>query len=90
MLACVLQKSYCDLQSKQWHLDLYSSFVVNKHISILLYADDIALIATNEVDLQKMLDNVSEWCLCWKVMVNGDKTQIFHFWKGPSVPKARF
>ncbi len=32
-------------------------------ISILLYADDIALIATNEVDLQKMLDKLNE-CAC--------------------------
>ncbi len=59
-------------------------------ISILLYADDIALIATNEVDLQKMLDKLSEWCLRRKLMVNGGKTQIVHFRKGPSVPRTDF
>ncbi len=52
-------------------------------ISILLYADDIALIVTNEVDLQKMLDKLSGWGLRWKLMVNGDK-------KGPQCSKDRF
>ncbi len=50
--------------------------------SILLWSDDNALIATNEVDLQKMLDKLSEWCLHWKLMVNWDKTDIVHFRKG--------
>ncbi len=58
-------------------------------ISILLYADDIALIATNEIDLQKMLYKLSEWCLHWKLMVNGDKTHC-PLQKGPQCSKDRF
>ncbi len=65
-------------------------YMEDEIISILLYADDIALVATNEVDLQKMLDKLSEWCLHLKLIVNGDKTQIVHFRKGPSVPKTDF
>ncbi len=65
-------------------------YIEDEIISILLYADNIALIATNEVDLQKMFDKLSEWCLHWKLMVNGDKTQIVHFRKGPSVPRTDF
>ena len=34
----------------------------NRKISILLYADDIALLAENESDLQKLLNKLHEWC----------------------------
>ena len=46
----------------------------NKHICILLYADDIGIIAKNEHNLQTMLDILNNWCSKW------------HYWK----PKARF
>ena len=35
----------------------------NESVSILLYADDIVLIAECEKDLQDMLNFVSDWCL---------------------------
>ena len=31
-------------------------------ISILLYADDVVLLAENEDDLQYLLNSLSEWC----------------------------
>ncbi len=31
-------------------------------VAIVLYADDIALIANNEQDLQTMLQKLYEWC----------------------------
>ena len=43
-------------------------------ISILLYADDIALIASNEVDLQRMLNVLSEWSNKWRISINEKKT----------------
>ena len=46
---------------------------------ILLYADDIALVAENEKDLQDMLDTVYEWCSKWRLKVNVIKSQIVHF-----------
>ena len=48
-------------------------------LAILLYADDIVLIAPNEVSLQKMIDFVSNWCKKWRMAINADKTQIVHF-----------
>ena len=51
----------------------------NDRISCLLYADDIALLAENEKDLQDMLDIVHTWCCKWKMKINYDKTQIVHF-----------
>lgn len=50
-----------------------------KVISSLLYADDIALIAPDEISLQKMLDAVGEWCKRWRLIVNKEKTKILHF-----------
>ncbi len=48
-------------------------------LSILLYADDIALITENENDLQSMLDKLNEWCVKWRMKVNETKTNIIHF-----------
>jgi len=48
-------------------------------LSILLYADDIALIAPDENSLQSMLNAVSEWCSTWKLSINVNKTKIIHF-----------
>ncbi len=50
-------------------------------LSILLYADDIVLIADNEKDLQKMLDYVHSWCTKWQLGVNKNKTKVMHFRK---------
>ena len=46
------------------------------NISILLYADDIALIASNEIDLQRMLNVLSEWSNKWRIGVNEKKTKF--------------
>ncbi len=59
-------------------------------ISILLYADDIALLAECESDLQQMLDRLHEWCSNWKLQVNVLKSQVMHFRRGPSVPRSLF
>ena len=51
----------------------------NSELSILLYADDIVLIAPSEENLQKMLNFVAEWCRKWRMAVNTDKTKVVHF-----------
>ena len=51
------------------------------NLSILLYADDIAIIAENEKDLQTMLNCVHQWCNKWKISINATKSQIVHFRK---------
>ena len=48
-------------------------------LSILLYADDVALIAPDADSLQLMLDKLNEWCCKWRLTVNNDKTKIVHF-----------
>ena len=52
--------------------------VGGKNISILLYADDIVLLAPTETNLQKMLDYVYTWCNKWGMSINPNKTQILH------------
>ena len=47
--------------------------------SILLYADDIALISSNEEDLQRMLNVMSEWSNKWRITINEKKTKVIHF-----------
>lgn len=49
------------------------------HINILLYADDMVLIADNENDLQTLLDIMHKWCMKWRLSVNKEKTEIVHF-----------
>ena len=49
------------------------------NISILLYADDVVLIAPDEASLQMQLNTVYQWCRKWRMLVNEDKTQIVHF-----------
>ena len=46
------------------------------NIFILLYADDVALIAPDEQTLQKMLDCINSWYLKWRMTINKDKTKI--------------
>ena len=48
-------------------------------LSILLYADDMVLVANNEKDLQSMLDKMHEWCCKWRLKVNQEKSNIVHF-----------
>ena len=51
----------------------------NLNVSILLYADDIVLLAETEEDLQRMLNVLAEWCESWKMKINNEKRQIIHF-----------
>ena len=51
------------------------------NISILLFADDIVLVADSEYKLQEMLNVVNQWCSKYRLSVNRDKTKIMHFRK---------
>jgi len=48
-------------------------------VSLLLYADDIALMAADENSLQQMLNCVSLWCKKWRLQINGKKTKVVHY-----------
>jgi hypothetical protein len=59
--------------------------IEGENIGILLYADDIVLIAENENDLQLLLDILNTWCKHKALNVSFEKTTIVHF-RNPSVP----
>ena len=48
-------------------------------LPLLMYADDIILIASSPKDLQEMLDALYLWCNKWRLEVNVSKTKIMHF-----------
>ena len=47
-------------------------------VNVLLYADDIVLLAESEIDLQNLLNIVNAWCSKWRLEVNLLKTNIMH------------
>ncbi len=51
----------------------------NLMISLLLYADDLAIMADSEDNLQYMLNILESWCKKWRMRVNIKKTKIVHF-----------
>ena len=53
-------------------------------ISLLMYADDIVLVADSELHLQTMLNTLHEWCKRWRVLINSDKSKCMHFRRGRS------
>lgn len=56
----------------------------NFNLSLLLYADDIALISHSENDMQHMLDTVDAWCRKWRLRINSQKSKVVHFRKNRS------
>ena len=65
--------------------------IEDTYIHCLLYADDIALIAESEEDLQRMLDAVYRWCMKWRMRENPSlgKTHVIHF-RPPHSPRTKF
>jgi hypothetical protein len=58
-------------------------------INILLYADDIVIMAENEHALQSMIDKCCDWCSQWRIRMNIGKTKVVHFRK-QSIPRSDF
>ncbi|MES9880123.1 MAG: reverse transcriptase family protein, partial [Sedimenticola sp.] len=56
------------------------------NIFLLLYADDIAILATSQEQLQKGLDTLYNYCQKWKLTVNTKKSKIMIFRKGGRLP----
>jgi len=48
-------------------------------ISVLVFTDDIALVASDMEKLQEMTNKLEHWCSHWKTTVNTSKTKLMHF-----------
>ncbi len=44
-----------------------------------MYADEIVILAKDEIKLQILLDFTNEWCQKCKMKINNDKTMVIHF-----------
>ena len=53
--------------------------VGDDQISILMFADDIALISETEESMQLMLNKLHQWCNKWRLNLNMDKTKLVHY-----------
>ena len=51
----------------------------DNNVSILMYADDIVLIAETETNLQIMLNTLYKWCSTWGLVINNNKSAVVHF-----------
>ncbi len=51
----------------------------NDKICILLYADDISILAKDPAQLQLLLNFINTWCKNWKMKINKDKKKIVHY-----------
>ena len=56
--------------------------VGDETLSMLLYADDIVMVARNEQEMQILLDKLHDWCRRWRVLINTDKSKVMHFRTG--------
>lgn len=52
---------------------------------LLIYADDVAIIADNPAALQKMIGNLENYYKLWNLSVNLAKTKVLIFSKGGRV-----
>ncbi len=53
-------------------------YMGGEQLSLLMYADDIVMLAPNEDKAQKQLDVMTEWCGRWGMHINPKKSQIVH------------
>ena len=59
----------------------YGVDIGGKKNCLLLYADDIVIVAENESNLQIQLDFINQWCKKWRLNINHKKANVIHFRK---------
>jgi hypothetical protein len=61
---------------------LEKDFDLYLKLFVLLYADDTILLSEIPENLQYQLDIFNEYCTCWHLKVNTEKTKVVIFGKG--------
>ena len=51
----------------------------NNIVNVLAYADDLVLLANSELELQKLVNILQEWCSKFRIAVNIEKTNVMVF-----------
>lgn len=67
---------------------LYLPKIGEVPVGQLLYADDLALLSTAPVGLQRQLDRLSEYCDTWKLELNLEKSVIVVYRKGGRLARS--
>ena len=87
-LSPVLFASFINDLASQINEARVGAYIGGEQISLLMYADDIVLISTNEAGAQAQLDVMSEWCSTWAMKINAKKSQIIHV-RNPQKPVSK-
>lgn len=61
----------------------------NERICLLMYADNVILLANNEEELQSLLDCLAQWCERSVLKINRDKSKMIHF-RRPASPCSNY
>ena len=64
-----------DINELNMGIDISNDIV----LSVLLYADDLAILTDSSDKLQNMINVLYNWCEKWQMKVNVKKTKIVHF-----------
>ena len=59
-------------------------------MNILLYADDLVLMAESKEGLQSQIDTLQDYCQKWKLKINTNKTKTMVFNRGNKIINANF
>ena len=51
----------------------------DKKMPVLMYADDLVLLAQSDDELQLLLNTLHKWCKTWQLEVNSTKSAVIHF-----------
>ena len=51
--------------------------LANHEVQLLLFADDVVLLADSIKGLQELIDRLVEYCKTWKLNINVDKAKAF-------------
>lgn len=62
--------------------------LANRNVQLLLFADDLALLADSHKGLQDSINILSEFCQTWKLNINIDKTKVVVFNRKQQVHQA--
>ena len=79
VLSPILFSIYINGLAKQINRERKGITIGGNHISILMYADDIVLVADNRKDLQKLMDIVTNWGKKWRCTYNKTKSEVVVF-----------
>jgi hypothetical protein len=61
-----------------------------KHISCLLYANDLVLLSESQEGLQNCLNKTWEYCKSWGLEINYTKSKVMIFNKGSRLSNVKF